>query len=171
MRRPRAAEEGGAVVTVRLPHSLSELAQIALDDLTTEVPARGLRVGMSTWCRKRGDGTCSVCAAGAVMVARLGLDPAKGETGGHGWLIRDFGEHNALALVAIDSLRQGRVEVAERTLRERSFVPWMNDEPFDEDGNGEEDPHELSRLIATEYGDEWIKDMRQLVTDLRKAGL
>jgi hypothetical protein len=169
------------VTDVQLPHKLSELAQIALDDLTTKLEPRGIRVDLNYWCRleRRPQPSCTVCAAGAVMVSRLGLDVARGQSFGHGWLIEMFGEHNALALVAIDSLRQGQVGVALETLETQTFKPWQQapDCEFDDDGESDpeawhgEDGHALSRRMPEEYCAEWRDGMAQLISDLREDGL
>jgi hypothetical protein len=162
---------------VLLPHKLSELAQIALDDTTTKLEPLGISVNMSAWCRpdRRPGHSCTVCAAGAVMVARLGLDVSKGEAFGHEWLVRDFGEHNALALVAIDSLRQGQVGVALNVLSSKSFQPWKDspehhDEDFPELWTGA-DGHALSRQMDDEFGEQWREEMLDLIASLREAGL
>lgn len=159
---------------IQLPHVLSELAQMALDDMTTKLEPLGLTVDLRSWAKEdSGLGHCTVCAGGAVMVARLGLDPLKGESFGHGWLIREFGWENALALVAIDCLRSGQVGAAVAVLEQKSFDPWEDAPRVRRDGDGdhdEYDEHPLSRPMDEEYGPEFLADLRELIADLRAAG-
>lgn len=147
-------------MSYQLPHVLSELAQVALDDIA-KTPALGLGIRMTSWCNKR---ACTVCAAGAVMVSRLGMPFADGEHCGHRWMLDRFGLHNTLALAAIDCLREGNVGFAIATMETQSLDTWVNDDEGD-------DLHALARPMPVEFGDEWLAEMRRLVTDLREANL
>lgn len=138
----------------QLPHKLSELAQMALDDVAAVEKLEGYSIDMDDVFHAAypDDGLCVVCAAGAVMVNRLGADRALD----HG--PRDFGPNNSNALLAIDSLRVGQVGAALGRLIH---------------GYSKGVRHALDRSIAqyATSATDWRADMIRLVADLREAGL
>lgn len=62
-------------MTVQLPHVLSELAQMAVDDVRKcEALPEKFAIWMGTWFAPNMEligGRCALCAAGAVMANRL----------------------------------------------------------------------------------------------------
>lgn len=143
----------------KLPHKLSELARVALDDVVAceREPSRFTVEMNEAYCApgEGPDGTCWVCAAGAVMVQRLGRGVSEGEAFPH-----SFDNHNRDALLAINQLRMGAVGAALARL-------GRSDEEL---GHGS---HELDREMP-EYessGADWHSAMEILIDDLVEAGL
>jgi hypothetical protein len=139
----------------QLPNKLSELAQMALDDvLAVERLPNQFVVDMGEFIVESGN-LCRVCAAGAVMVQRLGATTNS--------TTNDFGPHNKWALWAIDKLRMGYVGWALQILKGDERVAWRR----------EDTDHALDRDVpeySTDSG-EWHVAMRSLIADLQKAGL
>jgi hypothetical protein len=139
----------------QLPHKLSELARIALDDVVAvEQLTDRYVVAMDNVFHTPGyiedDERCVVCAAGAVMVQRLNADPEI-DFGPY-----EFGTHNGDALMAIDCLREGDVAGALRALQLSGYAT----SPLDRD--------------LPEYSSEnaeWHEAMQELIDDLTEAGL
>lgn len=150
-----------------LPHKLSELAQVALNDLAlAESLPKQYRIDMGNWLVQKTSGVCVMCAAGAVMSFTLGEALRLGERLDHPTRIAQrFGE-NARALFAIDMLRRGWVGSALAIINsdEPEKTWWECDD---------QDDHELTREMGEyESGpDGWRDEMNQLVSDLREAGL
>jgi hypothetical protein len=148
---------------IQLPHKLSELAQIALDDVTEIENTPGYTVAMESW-HTPGSASCEVCAAGSVMVCHFGLQ--KEDYICLGVFEKLFGGSNTRALLAIDCLRRGFVSAAQQVLIDRQA--WIT-LPLDD----YDDPHEVSRPMP-DYDDNpasWHSEMAQLIADLRAAGL
>ncbi|HTJ17773.1 MAG TPA: hypothetical protein VL494_13430 [Steroidobacteraceae bacterium] len=146
---------------VLLPHKLSELAQMALDDVEA-IERSGIHgIEMASWCRwDSTGGPCAMCAAGAVAVQRLGLSRT---VVSHVEFYKLFGDHNADALVAVDQLRMGNVGAALLLVEGSEDWETVNDS----------EEHELNREIPR-YGIDmagWHAGMRALIADLREAGL
>jgi hypothetical protein len=138
----------------QLPHKLSVLAEMALDDVVKVEQLNGFVIDMSEFIIDGGE-VCSVCAAGAVMVQRLGA--TKSNT------TEDFGLDNKRALWAIDALRLGLVGKAKQRLT-------MGNPPID---NAADADHWLDRDLPEYDADcsDWHEAMQVLIDDLREAGL
>lgn len=153
---------------VLLPHKLSELAQIALDDVLKVSTRPGFEIDMGTWVRSYHAGFCAVCAAGSVAIERLGISKGDSIRENEELVVR-FGAHNAAALCAIDALRQGCVDGALKILAddEDPVATW-----YELDLESDMDRSELSRSMPV-YGDDgsWAEAMSDLIADLQKAGL
>ncbi len=140
---------------IQLPHKLSELAKMALDDVVAvEQLADRYVVGMHDVFHTPGynedDERCVVCAAGCVMVQRLKAEPEH-DVGPY-----EFGKHNGDALMAIDCLRTGDVAGALRTLQLSGYAT-----------------HSLDRYLPdySEGDASWHEAMQVLIDDLEEAGL
>lgn len=92
---------------VVLPMKLSSLIEIALRDMKT-AEAAGATINMGTWYETTYDGTCSMCAAGAVMAMTL---QQEAPLPNNGWSPQDCPQ-NVGQLHAIDKLRSGQVRAA-----------------------------------------------------------
>jgi hypothetical protein len=170
-----------------LPHKLSDLAQIALDDVLKVHERDGYIVNMQAWL-ERHSAACVVCAAGAVAVERLNPARDMDVTGTGSVLITRFGLHNGTALLAVDMLRRGWVGAALSVIE--SETPASTWEGFAWD-RVEPSHHPLNRLISAGLAEndiepddddnlpadqlldseEWGETMRRLIADLREAGL
>lgn len=164
------------MTTVQLPHVLSELAQIALDDVIKVEVLPGYRIGMASWHAVDSfSAGCTVCAAGAVMDRTLGLERETNLDSVHD-ILKRFGAHNGAALLAIDALRRGAVGEALTILgSEDPEASWYADEEACGDDEDEDElripRHALSRELPQYTEDGWHDAMRELIADLRKAGL
>lgn len=145
---------------IQLPHKLSELAQIAVDDIRSVEMRRDVyRVNMGQWHRPQ-SGVCALCAAGAVMACRLDV-PDREDIEAPSFAER-FGVHNGNALLAVDELRTGCVGAAIASLT-GGYDVWRNIHIT----------HELDREIIS-YDDDraqWFLEMNELIADLKQAGL
>lgn len=155
---------------LQLPHKLSELARIALDDVVAVSQLPGFTIRLCEWYAPRRS-NCMICVAGAVMVQRLGCT-RRSSISSPGELAREFGPHNARALLAIDMLRRGNVGHALACI-ERGMQAWY-------DGLELADQHELSCGLDPAPEDDtdkdglppiWVEAMGELIDDLEKAGL
>lgn len=151
---------------VRLPHKLSELAQIALDDVTKVETLPGFQIDMGNWARSYNGGNCHVCAAGAVMVERLGLRNGEGVQNNE-QLLERFGYENGAALLAIDALRRGCINDAIRILDSEDPAETWDLCDLDPDC----DDHRLSRKVPLYGHQNWRMAMETLVADLHRVGL
>ncbi len=156
----------------QLPHKLSELATMALDDVVAVSQLPGFKINMAEWYSPRHK-ACTVCVAGSVMVRHLHHTGRK-IIGSPVTLVEAFGEANARALLAIDMLRRGAVGSALACLA-RGDVAWR--EALD---SSSFDDHPLSRDIDPLNEDDtdrdglpplWVDEMTRLVEDLTEAGL
>jgi hypothetical protein len=148
---------------IQLPHKLSDLAQIALDDVMRIRSLPGYRINMNRWHELLG-GSCAVCAAGAVIANRLSVDRESDVFGVD--FDKRFGAANAKALLIIDELRSGAVGNAKNLLGasdEDAYSVWANNFAT----------HQLDRNIVEYHEDpeQWRSDMLDLIADLRQAGL
>jgi hypothetical protein len=139
----------------QLPHKLSELATMALDDVV-EVEQLKDRyvVSMNAVYHSPGDAgdkRCTVCAAGAIMARRLLADPEL-----EAWPY-NFGTQNGDALYAVDCLRTGDVAGALRHLG----LSGYSTSPLDRD----------MPAYSAEGAPRWHEAMLELIHDLTKAGL
>lgn len=85
---------------VKLPHVLSELAQLALNDIEKTRNDPRYVLNMELW-HAPASGRCEVCAAGAIMAQSLDAPFSKEVSP------EDFDEHTEKALRAVDDLRAG----------------------------------------------------------------
>lgn len=132
--------------TSKLPDTLWELLDVALADLRAVEADDRYAVSMGFWHAPI-DGTCVVCAAGAVMAESLGVSP------GRSVLPEYFDDITAKKLCVINSLRMGHVEYA----AERLGVPTSI----------------KSRSVAHYVidRDQFYADMTKLRDDLKAAGV
>jgi len=149
---------------IQLPHKLWQLLEIALHDVKAVEAKPEYTVNMIQWHTPRfqGGDTCAVCAAGCVMISRLGVE----EDSGHitsAIFHRLFGAHNAAALCAIDELRDGQVGAALGILIDGASS-WCE---------ASHDPHKLDRDVEQYHVDplQWHSDMDKLLSDLKEADL
>ena len=132
----------------KLPEKLSDLLQVALEDLRKAEASDQYAVNMRDWhlpFRR----VCSVCLAGSVMAFSLDADITKNLAP------VDFDDHTSRRLSALDSLRRGAVDDAACQL-------WI-----------ESDYSHLDRDVPRYSNNpkQWHKDMEKLVKDLKEAGL
>lgn len=151
---------------IELPNKLSELAAMALDDVTElEQRPSEFTIDMEeAYLDPAGpNGTCVICAAGAVMVQRLGASPD------HVLFPHSFEPRIHRALEAIDRLRDGSVGAAFVELRARVIHPSAM-KSFDADYAA---ARELDRDMPrySESTELWREEMQVLIDDLEEAGL
>ncbi len=149
---------------MQLPHKLSELAQMALDDVTAMENTPGYVVTMGYWHTTRHlKMECGVCAAGCVISRRLGV-AADVDLDSADSFADTFGRDNSNALLAIDCVREGRIQQALDCVNGGGVDRWYD---------VSQDDHDLSREMA-DYADDraqWHLDMAELIADLTAAGL
>jgi hypothetical protein len=137
----------------RLPEQMSELLQLALDDLAKAERSKRYTVSMGSWhVYDPGTDTCFVCLAGAVM-ARTLKEPRKRYC-----TSEDFEGATGYCLHALDYLRMGYIREA--------YAARYGEGGVRPDGLPEGieiPPYETRRK-------EWWARMRQLVKMLREAG-
>lgn len=176
--------------TIQLPHVLSELAQMALDDVTVIDQREGFVVCMGDWYTTDDNVGCAVCAAGSVMVQRLGMRGV-GALCSYSAIEVKFGRHNMLALLAIDMLRRGWVGDALMVLDQDPETLGGELHWEAASWNGRHAGHPLNRDLALAedaddidahrdgegnvYGlpdlTDWCAGMAELIVDLRSANL
>lgn len=161
----------------QLPHKLSELAAMALDDVVAVHKRPGFMIDMGAWCspgvvRYPHGKNCMVCAAGAVMVQRLGYSGSRSKITNPAEIFHAFGPANGRALLAIDMLRRGNVGWALAVLTDGESA-WFA-------GLESSDAHPLSRDLEDLSRDDtdgdglpplWVDAMHDLVDELVEAGL
>ena len=133
----------------KLPEKLSDLLQVALEDLRKAEASGQYRIDMLAWHSPLGE-MCHVCLAGAVMAFSLGADITEA------LVPEDYNAHTGGQFLALNSLRRGDVDSAVRHL---SIV--------------DHDCSHLDRDVSA-YSDDpkqWHADMEKLVKDLKEAGL
>lgn len=146
-----------------LPDKLADLLELALDDLTEVEKDPGYRVRMNTWHEPdKHDGlfVCTVCLAGAVL-ARGGVSREIDA------IPSQFEPDVEVKLAAINELRIGNVQSALAALKGGNFY-------LDHDTTLA--VLKLSRPVPNYphlavSQQPWYDAMRQLVADLRAAGL
>jgi hypothetical protein len=132
---------------MELPEKLSDLLNLALDDLGMVEADPKYKVVMIEWHSPSPSRThCQVCLAGAVMAKSLGVPPEALHAPA------DFAADVCDKLKALDALRLGTVELAFNSIR---VAP-----PF---GNRRVPTYELDPKG-------WHIAMRQLATDLADSG-
>lgn len=144
---------------IQLPHKLSELANIALNDVVEVEQRKATHVVnlddcFIGWTR---NGVCTVCAAGAVMVERFNATGSDTTS--------SFGEHNQIAFFAIDKLRLGYVGWAQDILQRGHMAAAAC--------AASAPAHELDRDLPAydSRGAAWHEAMQELIDDLEQAGL
>ena len=133
--------------TDTLPDKLSDLIEVALDDLEKTAVDPRYRVNMNTWHTPH-KGVCHVCLAGAVMAQTLKLDP-----------VVDYVRDRSLYAVdrklsALNNVRLGSVQLAL-------------------DNMGFKDAPHWSRMEVPHYNVDaagFKTTLRQLATELRAKG-
>lgn len=131
---------------IRLPQTLSDLAELGIADLRrTELDPR-YRIDMLEWHLPDG-ATCAVCLAGAVMAQTLSAPVDLEWTPGYA-----DAATNEKALRALESLRKGSVRHAADLLDTEAAVP---DRPI--------------RDYATDRAG-FFADIERLIRELRHAG-
>lgn len=113
--------------TTELPEKMSDLLKLALMDLEYIENTPGYEVDMEGWVYTDND-TCFTCLAGAVMVKTLHRDWS------HGLCPIDFLTYDCAKLIALNSLRQGKISEASeflgRPMETRfEFVPLYEKDP------------------------------------------
>lgn len=109
----------------KLPRILSDLLELALNDLEKAENSKTHAVDMGVWLKPHKGGQCLVCLAGSVMAFSLNVtaDPSDDDIFGTGWSPTCFtefsmGSHafysndDADALQALNDLRTGNVSAA-----------------------------------------------------------
>jgi len=139
---------------ITLPDKLSDLMQLALDDLAKVEQDPQYRVNMGDWH----NGTtvaygnaCVVCFAGAVMAKTLGVPSERFVTPAR------FDEDTRRKLYALDKAREGYVGMALARLGKRDDVCNVD-----------------MRRYVVEYAHDpkaWRDDMNQIIKHLREKGL
>lgn len=161
-----------------LPLVLSELLEIALDDLRKIEGNPRYRVDMSYWYVKhKPGGPCYVCLGGAVMANTLGVDDVlvgPDENGTTEAVPRDY-DNLALKkqLYALDQIRTGNVLTAlqymdfARSGEKKQFEEILTDHP-----NARQF---LGRSVGfpeyEKHREEWWEAMTRLQQELKEAGL
>ena len=139
---------------VTLPDKLSDLAELALNDLEKcEAMPEVYEIRMSAW-HKPGVGKCLVCAAGAVMAQTLRVPHFLEKSPGF------FDRDTRLKLLAINSLRLGDLHHALRALD----GGWRSVLALADGGC----------MHITHYSEDPIafkRDMRAMIDYLRSRGL
>lgn len=136
---------------------LSQILRLALHDLKLVERNRRYEVDMGTWVSRSRDGKCNVCLAGAVMVSRFRIGVKCFD---YNCTPANLGEDStAQKLRALNALRTGSIRQA---LYEIGTPTWtlLQDVP-------------PGRRVCQyeENKVDWWKSMRQLLKDLRAAGL
>jgi len=138
-----------------LPKKLSDCIDVALKDLD-DAKKLGFKVDMGRWY-SRGEKTCTVCLAGAVLAREFDLDEF--EEVGPTTLYDSDGlitEHDAERLHALNQLRGGNINEALHMVgRSKFFSP----PDIDTQSTGNMDTKQ------------WRKDMSNIRDYLRKLGL
>lgn len=134
---------------LRPPKKASELLKLALADLAKVEANPQFQIDMGEWFTPRGNETCAVCFAGAVMASTIGCDVTK-------FLCpTDVTPGWTAALQALNEFRRGKIERAYSDLKR-------------------EVPHGIPARIEVPpyYRDPkaWRQEMNALVAMLEKAG-
>lgn len=133
-------------------YSLSQWAELALDDITKTERSPLYQVDMSLWHKP--NSYCAVCFAGSVMAKTLGADITKKIDPSHYDTIIES------ALLALNHLRSGHVLKAIMVFDGTSRLRDL-------------DAAEYAVDVA-EYADDktiWRKDMRKIIKILKVVGL
>ena len=128
---------------------LSELIQLALDDLRKVEDDDRYVVNMAVWHEPSGE-KCLVCLAGAVIAKEMGANP---ETRVWPWLFNETIEHK---LCALDYARTGRIGMAFELLGLHSHQEGVQ-------FNRKITPYHIDRK-------KFFAEMEQLVSDLKEKG-
>ena len=133
---------------MQLPHKLSALTRLAINDLQLVMADPDYKVNMNTWHEPR-EGKCAVCFAGSVMAKSLGVSQKDNISPSQ------FGENNNRALCALDLIRIGRIKASLELVDQelpRRFPVEVNVTPF------------------AENPEEFIADMKYLADLLEQRG-
>ncbi len=96
----------------RLPTKLSELLELALEDLEETEKTPGFVVDMNRWVADI-DGVCHVCLAGCVMTQRFCDAPSGDIIAPYMlYLTEKISHRDFVCLKALDAIRQGDLELA-----------------------------------------------------------
>lgn len=153
-------------IAARLPNKLSDLIDLAVDDLSAVEKMKRYAVNMSDWhvpTNETISDKCEVCFAGSVMARTCGLSP---DVDGYNYM-NSRGLRFENKMLALDSVRRGYVETA----IDQCFgggVDHCSEEIALASKNG------IVDFEATEYSENptvFKSEMRGLAARLRYAGL
>lgn len=170
--------------TTKLPNTLGELLEVALQDLRKCEESDEYTINMLVWYET--NGRCYVCMAGAVMAKSLGYDES--HQIGHNLPvpIRINDSWNA-KLEAINELRKGHIERAMLSLNRHQSLSELDinhfDDPFSSQMRSKINDikdkvgiftHESAPKDAYSYDlnrDKFMKTMEALATELKKHSI
>lgn len=140
----------------QLPNKMSDLIEVALEDLTKVEADQRYRVRMNDWHvpPHSGETRCAVCFAGAVMAKSLDAAIASES------FPDDYEEDTGRKLSALDQVRVGWVSEALRIMHE--------------DADEYHAHEELNDFRVVSYAEDparWREDMVAIVARLREEGL
>lgn len=100
----------------KLPDKLSDLLELALDDLAKTERLPRYVIDMATWhAPMLFSEQCAVCLAGCVLARTVGLDPM--EDVGYMW--RSLGDEIGRKTDALEDMRVGDLHMALRNMRQK----------------------------------------------------
>lgn len=157
----------------KLPRKLSDLLELALNDLEKAENSKTHAVSMDVWYKPHKGGKCLVCLAGSVMAFSLGVkvDESISTTDSVGWCPLNFAKfslsdksfytnQDADALSALNALRTGQVSSAAEMI---DILLINGDVAYDREFDREiVDYHKDPDLFKTQ--------LYELVNDLRTEG-
>lgn len=146
-----------------LPDKLSDLVEVALRDLLAAEQA-GIKISMSWWIKKSVDGRpCRVCLAGAALIGSLDEEAKKQLFAEESHSFNMEGNLD-FSLLEYDTASKMFVLDEIRTAEKNNQIatPWNDDKDFI-----------VRRSICPfeQNREQFVKDIRAMITDMRSEGL